>query len=251
MYNVLKLFGNKTMEYFELMKEACENENLVFDEIKYNKFIKYKNMIQDWNEKVNLTAITEDKEIIKKHFIDSIKCFKFDFFNKAKSIIDIGTGGGFPGIPIKIMRDDVEVVLLDSLNKRINFLNEVIKELELNNIKTIHGRAEDFSRQSEYRDKFDIATSRAVANLTVLAEFCLPYVKVNGFFVALKGPNVDNEIVEAKNAIGHLGGKIHNVIEVEIEDSDLNHNLVIIKKIKDTPKQFPRKAGIITKRPLK
>lgn len=239
------------MEYFELMDSACKNEGLIFNEEQYTKFIKYKDLIQEWNEKVNLTAITEDEEIIKKHFIDSIKIFKFDFLKNATSLIDIGTGGGFPGIPIKIINEKINVVLLDSLNKRINFLNEVIKKLELQNIKTLHGRAEDFSKKIEYREKFDIATSRAVANMTVLSEFCIPYVKVGGYFIALKGPSIDEEILDAKNAIGTLGGKLDDIIKVQIEESDLKHNLVIVKKIKETPKQFPRKAGVVTKRPLK
>ena len=239
------------MEYFELMLNDCNKEQLVFTETMYNNFITYKDLIKSWNKKINLTAITDDEEIIKKHFIDSIKVFRFNYFREAKNIIDIGTGGGFPGIPIKIVNENINMVLLDSLNKRINFLNEVIKQLKLSNIQTIHGRAEDFSQDKNYREKFDIATSRAVANLTVLSELCLPYVKVNGYFVALKGPSVDVEVSEAKNAIGTLGGRLHDIIQVEIENSDLKHNLVIVKKIKETPKQFPRKAGIISKRPLK
>ncbi|AGK99578.1 16S rRNA (guanine(527)-N(7))-methyltransferase RsmG [Clostridium pasteurianum] len=239
------------MKYFDLMDSACKNEGLFFDEKRYNKFIKYKELIQEWNEKINLTAITDDEGIIKKHFIDSIKIFRFDFLKNAKNIIDIGTGAGFPGIPIKIINESIDVVLLDSLNKRINFLNEVINKLELQNIRTIHGRAEDFSKKIEYRQKFDIATSRAVANMTVLSEFCMPYVNIGGYFIALKGPSIEEEILEAKNAIGTLGGKLEDIIKVEIEESDLKHNLVIVKKIKETPKQFPRKAGTVTKRPLK
>lgn len=168
-----------------------------------------------------------------------------------KNIIDIGTGAGFPGIPIKIINEEICVVLLDSLNKRINFLNEVIDRLDLKNIKTIHGRAEDYAKNIEYREKFDIATSRAVANMTVLSEFCIPYVKVGGYFVALKGPSIEEEILESKNAIGTLGGRLEDIIKVDIEESDLKHNLVIVKKIKQTPKQFPRKSGIVTKKPLK
>lgn len=239
------------MEYFDIMNVACEKLKLPFNEDKYNKFIKYKEMIQEWNEKVNLTAITEDEEIMKKHFIDCIKAFNFEYLREAKSIIDVGTGGGFPGIPIKIMNDNTEVVLLDALNKRLNFLNEVITELKLNNIRTIHGRAEDFARDKNYREKFDIATSRAVANMTVLSEFCMPYVKVGGYFLALKGPAIEEELKEAKNAIGTLGGKIEGIIEVEIEDSDMKHNLVIIKKVKATDMRYPRKAGVVTKKPLK
>lgn len=239
------------MKYFNIMKSACENEGLIFNEEQYNNFMEYKNLIQQWNQKVNLTAITDDEEIVKKHFIDSMKIFKFEFLKNAKNIIDIGTGAGFPGIPIKIINKEIDVVLLDSLNKRINFLNEVIERLKLENIKTIHGRAEDYAKKVEYREKFDIATSRAVANMTVLSEFCIPYVKVGGYFIALKGPSIEDEIFEAKNAIGTLGGKLEDIIKVNIEKSDLKHNLVIVKKIKQTPKQFPRKSGVVTKKPLK
>lgn len=239
------------MEYFNLMKNACKNEGLLFNENQYNRFIKYKELIQEWNEKINLTAITEDEEIIKKHFIDSIKIFKFQFLKDAKNVIDVGTGAGFPGIPIKIMNEEINMVLLDSLNKRINFLNKVIDELQLKDIKAIHGRAEDYAVKNEYRESFDVATSRAVANMTTLSEFCIPYVKVGGYFIALKGPSVDEEISQSKNAIGTLGGKLEDIIEVDIEESDLKHNLVIVKKIKLTPKQFPRKASAINKKPLK
>ncbi|AWZ49747.1 16S rRNA (guanine(527)-N(7))-methyltransferase RsmG [Hathewaya limosa] len=239
------------MQYFDILKQACEDVGLEFDEKKYNQFICYKDLIKEWNKKVNLTSITEDEEIIKKHFIDSIKIFKCEEIKKAKTIIDIGTGGGFPGIPMKIVNPDCKMVLLDSLNKRINFLNIVIDDLGLQDISTIHGRAEDFAIKSEYREKFDIVVSRAVANLAVLSEFCLPYVNVDKHFVALKGPAVDDELSEGKKAITTLGGKVEKVIPVEIEGSDLNHNLVVIKKIKNTPKQYPRKAGTANKKPIK
>jgi len=239
------------MEYFDILNIACNKENIEFNEDKYSKFIKYKELIKEWNEKVNLTAIVEDSEIIKKHFVDSIKVFKFEKLKNASRIIDIGTGGGFPGIPMKIVNPNSKVVLLDSLNKRINFLNEVIKELSLENIETIHGRAEDFAKDNKFREKFDVAVSRAVANLTVLSEFCLPYVKVGGYFVALKGPAIEEEMKDAKNAIKILGGQVEKILEVDIEGSDLNHNLVVIKKIKETPGKYPRKAGMVTKNPLK
>lgn len=239
------------MNYFDIMNTACLDVELNFNDEIYNKFMQYKDMIKSWNEKVNLTAITEDEQIIKKHFIDCIKIFKFSPLKQAKSIIDIGTGAGFPGIPIKIVSPSTNVILLDSLNKRVNFLNEVINSLELKGISTIHGRAEDFSRKAEYRENIDVAVSRAVANLSALSEFCIPYVKVGGYFIAMKGPSVDEEIREGKNAISILGGKIDDIIKVAIEDSDLNHNLVIIKKIKETPSIYPRKAGTAIKKPLR
>ena len=238
------------MKYFDMLNKSSINEGLEFSEKKYEQFMKYKDLIKEWNEKVNLTAIKEDEEIVKKHFIDSIKVFKFEGLKNAKNIIDIGTGGGFPGIPMKIIKPEINIVLLDSLNKRIKFLDEVIKELQLKNIKAIHGRAEDFAQETQYREKFDVAVSRAVANLTVLSEFCLPYVKVGGFFVAMKGPAVEEEIKASKNAIRMLGGKIEHIEKVQIEDSDLNHNLVIISKITQTHKKYPRKAGMVTKNPL-
>lgn len=239
------------MKYFELMKNACDSVEMDFDENKYNKFITYKNLLQEWNEKINLTAITEDEEVIKKHFIDCIKAFSEKQFKEAKTLIDVGTGAGFPGLPISIMKEDLSVTLLDSLNKRVNFLNEVKNSLGLDNVTTIHSRAEDGARNKELREKFDIATSRAVANMAVLSEFCLPYVKVGGYFIALKGPAITDELNEAKNAIGTLGGKLVEVKEVSIEGTDLKHNLVVVKKVKETPKTYPRKAGSITKKPLK
>lgn len=239
------------MEYFDLMSKACAKENINFDEDMYNKFMIYKDMIKEWNEKINLTAITEDTEIIQKHFIDSIKAFRFSPLKDAKRIIDVGTGAGFPGIPIKIIKPDIEVVLLDSLNKRVNFLNEVIHKLNLFDIGTVHGRAEDYGREENFRQSFDVVVSRAVANLAVLSEFCMPYVKVNGYFLAMKGPSVEEEIKDGTNAINILGGKIEDIISVDIEDTDLKHNLVVIKKVKETPKAYPRKAGTASKKPLK
>lgn len=238
------------MKYFDILNKASDNEGLEFSENKYAQFMKYKDLIKEWNEKVNLTAIKEDEEIIKKHFIDSMKVFKFDQLKDAKNVIDIGTGGGFPGIPMKIIKPEINIVLLDSLNKRINFLNEVIKSLELKDIKAIHGRAEDFAQEVQYREKFDVAVSRAVANLTVLSEYCIPYVKIGGYFVAMKGPAVEDEIKQSKNAIRMLGGRIEHIEKVQIEDSDLNHNLVIIKKVAGTNRKYPRKAGMVTKSPL-
>jgi 16S rRNA (guanine527-N7)-methyltransferase len=239
------------MEFFQLMKEASLEVGIDLSEYQYNQFIKYMKLLQEWNEKINLTAIIEDEEIIKKHFIDCIKAFKSENITKAKTIIDVGTGAGFPGLPIAIMNPNVEVTLLDSLNKRINFLNLVVEELSLKNVKTIHSRAEDGARNKELREKFDVATSRAVANMAVLSEFCLPYVKVNGYFVALKGPAIEDELKDGQKAINTLGGEFKNIIEVKIEESDLKHNIVEIKKIKQCPKVYPRKAGTVNKKPIK
>ena len=239
------------MDFYDLMLKSAEDVGLQFSKEQYEQFIIYMKLLQEWNEKINLTAIVEDEEIIKKHFIDSMKAFKRDEFKKANTLIDVGTGAGFPGLPISVMNGQLSVTLLDSLNKRINFLNTVVSELGLTNVTTIHSRAEDGARNKDLREKFDIATSRAVANMSVLSEFCLPYVKVGGNFIALKGPAVDQEIKESMNAIKLLGGEFINVCEVSIEGTELRHNLVVVKKIKECSKTYPRKAGLITKNPLK
>ncbi|WP_416175716.1 16S rRNA (guanine(527)-N(7))-methyltransferase RsmG [Clostridium sp.] len=237
------------MDYFNIMEKHCLDLGLNFDLEKYNKFKKYMDLLQTWNKKINLTSIKENEQIVKKHFIDSINAFQFLPLRNSSSIIDIGTGAGFPGIPISIMKPDIKIVLLDSLSKRVNFLNEVIESIDLKNTSAIHSRAEDAARRNEYRECFDISISRAVGNLSVLSELCIPFVKLNGYFIAMKGPAVSDEIEESKNAISILGGKIEDIIKVR--DNELNHNLVIIKKVKNTPSKYPRRAGIVSKKPLK
>lgn len=239
------------MDFYNIMKTAADEVNIEFNEDMYNKFIKYMRLVQEWNQKINLTAITEDEDFIKKHFIDCIKAFKSPELKNSKTVIDVGTGAGFPGMPIAILREDIEVTLLDSLNKRINFLDLVVRELGLKNVTTIHSRAEDGARNKNLRESFDIATSRAVANMAVLSEFCLPYVKISGYFVALKGPAIEEELENSKKALSVLGGKLLRVDETIIEDTDLNHNIVVVEKIKECPKTYPRKAGTVTKKPIK
>lgn len=239
------------MDFYDLMAKSAEEVGLQLSKQQYEKFIIYMKLLQEWNEKINLTAIVNDEDVIKKHFIDSIKAFKRNEFKTAGNLIDVGTGAGFPGIPIAIMKDDINVTLLDSLNKRINFLNTVINKIGISNVTTIHSRAEDGARDVKLRERFDIATSRAVANMSVLSELCLPYVKNGGSFIALKGPSVDQEIEESINAIKILGGKLIEVCEVNIEGTELKHNLVVVKKVKECAKIYPRKAGVITKNPLK
>lgn len=241
---------DKKLEYYDIMEKAFLNQDLNFSQDNYEKFMTYMALIQEWNEKINLTAITEDEEIIKKHFIDSIQCYKFKGFHNFNSIIDIGTGAGFPGLPIKIADRNKKITLLDSLNKRINFLNEVISKLGLEDIKAVHSRAEDLARNNEHREKYDCVVSRAVANMAVLSEYCLPYAKVGGYFMALKGPAVEEEIMNAKNAISTLGGEIEEILPVDIESTDLKHNIVIVRKVKNTSKVYPRKAGVISKKPI-
>lgn len=238
------------MKFFDLMAKAAEDVGLQLSQEQYEGFMKYMRLLQEWNEKINLTAITEDEEVVKKHFIDCIKAFKSDTIKNANTVIDVGTGAGFPGLPIAIMNPEVKVTLLDSLNKRINFLNLVVRELGLKNVTTIHSRAEDGARRPELREKFDVATSRAVANMAVLSEFCMPYVKKEGYFVALKGPSIDEELENGRNAIKILGGELKGIIEISIEETDLKHNIVEVKKVKNCPKTYPRKAGTVNKKPL-
>ena len=205
-------------------------------------------LLIEWNEKINLTAITEPQEIILKHFVDSLTIAKY--IEEGNTIIDMGTGAGFPGIPLKIYRNDVKVVLADSLNKRIKFLNEVIEKLQLKNIETIHCRAEELGKNKEYREKFDYATSRAVANLSTLSEYLLPFVKLNGSGIFMKTMEIDEELENAKKAIKILGGRIEKVDKFEIPESDLGRSIIIVKKEKQTPSKYPRKPGTPAKEPL-
>jgi len=239
------------MEYYNLLEQAVSRVGAEFNKDKYNQFMLYMELLKEWNKKINLTRITEDDEIIKKHFIDSINLLQFKEIYNAKTMIDIGTGAGFPGIPIKIILPDIEVTLLDSLNKRLVFLDEVISKLNLKNIITIHKRAEEGGRDKNLREAYDIAASRAVANLSVLSEYCLPYVKKGGYFIALKGPKIEEEIEEGKGAVNVLGGSIYKVEEVIIEETDLKHNLVIIKKEKNTSSIYPRKGKNVGKNTIK
>ena len=238
------------MEYFQLMKEASLEAGIDLTENQYNQFIEYMKLLQEWNEKINLTAITEDEEVIKKHFIDCIKAFKSDAVKNAKTVIDVGTGAGFPGLPIAIMNPNINVTLLDSLNKRINFLNTVVAKLQLKNVVTIHSRAEDGGRNNDLREHFDVSVSRAVANLATLVEYNLPFVKVGGYFVAYKSGDIDEELVNAKKAVSVLGGTIEEVKKFQLPGTDIDRSLVYIKKIKPTSGKFPRKAGLPSKEPV-
>ncbi|NMB26493.1 MAG: 16S rRNA (guanine(527)-N(7))-methyltransferase RsmG [Tissierellia bacterium] len=217
---------------------------------KQDKFILYKKLLKEWNQKINITSITDDVEIDIKHFIDSITPLNTNLFEGKVKVIDIGTGGGFPGVPLKIIKEDLDMVLLDSLNKRIKFLNEVINTIELKGITTIHGRAEELGRDKKHREIYDIAISRAVASLNTLSEYSLPFIKVGGYFISMKGPDVDEELGEAEKGIKILGGKIKDKKIVTLPFSDITHSLIIIEKIKETPTKYPRGGGKPKKKPL-
>ena len=231
--------------------------NLEFDKnLRYNnleltqnqaeKFYQYMNNLIEWNNKINLTAIKDEKEIILKHFTDSIKICDYI---EGKRLLDIGSGAGFPGIPVKIMNDELEVTLIDSVNKKVNFMKDSIEKLNLEKIESIHTRAEEIAYESEYREKFDTVVSRAVANLTTLVEYMLPFVKINGICICMKGPNCEEELNNAKYAIKLLGGEIEKVIEYKIDD-DNNRSIIVIRKKNHTEQTYPRKMGKPIKEPL-
>ena len=240
-----------------MLKEDFEKEIMGYVEelgIKLSKeqagmFFNYMNLLLEWNEKINLTAITEEKEVIVKHFVDSLTISKY--IPEGASLIDVGTGAGFPGIPLKIIRDDLKITLLDSLQKRINFLDVVIKELKLKNIETIHARVEEFGKNSKYRESFEVATSRAVANLSTLTEYLLPLVKLRGIAICMKGSSVEEELENSKKAINVLGGKVSNVFEFDLPKTDIKRNIVIVDKINETPSKYPRKPGMPSKEPIR
>ncbi len=223
---------------------------VILTEKQINQFLKYYELLVEWNEVMNLTAITEYDEVMKKHFIDSLSLIKTYDVDREVSVIDVGTGAGFPGLALKIAYPKLKVTLLDSLNKRINFLNEVILQLRLTGVETVHGRAEDFAKPGKLREKYDLCVSRAVANMSTLTEYCLPFVKVGGEFISYKSEKIDEEMTKAKHAISLLGGKPQRNEEFYLPDSDIYRNLVVIKKTKETPKKFPRKAGLPSKEPL-
>lgn len=233
-----------------ILDDKVRRLNIILDDIQLKQFEKYFEILIEWNKVMNLTGITEYQDVVDKHFVDSLSIVNVLDMNKIDNIIDIGTGAGFPGVPLKIAFPHLKVVLLDSLNKRIKFLNHVIDELELRDIRTLHGRAEDFARKTEYREKFDVCVSRAVANLASLSEYCLPYVKVGGCFVSYKSVDVDGELDNSKKAISILGGKIDLVTKFQLPDTDIHRSFVKIDKTKSTLKKYPRKAGMPTKEPL-
>lgn len=227
----------------------CESVNIILDKTQKEQFQRYYELLIEWNSFMNLTAITEYSEVLKKHFFDSLSIVKKIDLTEINNIIDIGTGAGFPGIPLKIAFPHLRVVLLDSLGKRVKFLNYVIEELKLEEIEAIHGRAEDFAKNVKYREQFDLSVSRAVANLASLSEYCIPYTKIGGSFVSYKSVKAEEEIHNAEKAISVLGGKVENICKFELLDTG-ERTLVQIKKIRKTDKKYPRKAGMPSREPI-
>ena len=232
----------------EKFLKGLEELQIELSDNQIKQFIRYYEMLVEKNKVMNLTAITEFDEVIEKHFLDSLSlCRVYDLKDNVK-ILDLGTGAGFPGIPLKIAFPDLELVLADSLNKRIKFLNQVIDELELKNITAVHARAEELGKNKDYREQFDVCVSRAVANLSSLSEYCIPFVKVGGKFISYKSGSIEEEVVEAKKAVFVLGGKVTDVYKFDLYEQ--KRSFVVINKEKHTPKIYPRKAGTPTKEPL-
>lgn len=214
------------------------------------QFLIYYELLTEWNSFMNLTAITKYEDVLKKHFVDSVSLIQAVDVRKEFTLIDVGTGAGFPGLALKIAYPELKVTLLDSLQKRIQFLDAVIEKLGLEGIETIHGRAEDFAKPQKLRESFDLCVSRAVANLSTLSEYCLPFVKVGGYFIPYKSEKIAQEKEEAEKALELLGGKFERQVEFMLPSSDIYRNLFVIKKVKETPKKFPRKAGLPAKEPI-
>ena len=234
----------------EMLKNRMDRLQIETNENMLEQFDLFYHLLVEWNKVMNLTGITEYEEVVEKHFADSLSLARFLDLNKIHTVIDVGTGAGFPGIPLKIAFPHLKVVLLDSLNKRINFLNEVIAKLDLKEIHTIHGRAEEYARKPEYREQFDLCVSRAVANLSVLSEYCIPYIRIGGIFIPYKSGDIDEEVAASRKAVDILGGQIDHVEKFQLPDTDIHRSFVFINKIKKTQKRYPRKAGIPAKEPL-
>lgn len=234
----------------EIFKRKLEELNITLTEEQHQQFYKYFELLVEWNKVMNLTGITEYEEVNEKHFVDSLSIVKVIDMNTVETVIDIGTGAGFPGIPLKIAFPHLKVTLLDSLNKRIKFLDTVIGELGLKDIHTIHGRAEDFAKKAEYREQYDLCVSRAVANLATLSEYCLPYVKKGGMFIPYKSGEIEEELKQSEKAVKILAGNIKKVVKFELPGTDIKRSFVMIAKTGNTAKKYPRKAGLPGKEPL-
>ena len=239
------------MEYnLEKFNSGLDKLKINLSEQQIQQFLEYYEMLVEKNKVMNLTAITEFEDVVEKHFLDSLSLIQQTNLRQELKVLDLGTGAGFPGIPLKIAFPDLNIVLMDSLNKRINFLNEVIEDLQLKNIVAVHGRAEEMARKTEYRENFDLCVSRAVANLASLSEYCLPFVTQGGSFISYKSGEIEAELAQSKKAIFLLGGKIENVKKFRLVETDAERSFVQIKKVKKTPKTYPRKAGTPSKNPI-
>lgn len=232
------------------LQQGLQQLDIVASPEVISKFALLKELLVDWNEKINLTAITESEEVDIKHFIDSATCLATGYIKDGDEIIDVGTGAGFPGVPIKILNESLQVTLLDSLNKRIKYLEDVVSKLELKDVKLVHSRAEDGGVNKLYREKYDVALSRAVAAMNVLCEYCLPFVKIGGYFICQKGPAYQEELDNASKAIEVLGGRIKEVKSYLLPNSEITHYIIIIEKIRETPTKYPRKAGKPASEPI-
>lgn len=232
------------------LRNALSEAGLSLDKEQAGKFEEYMTGILEWNEKVNLTRITERDEFIVKHFLDSLVCCGYDEYAKAEKIIDVGTGAGFPGVPLAIVSPEKKFVLMDSLNKRLKIIDELCSSTGIANVNTVHARAEELARNKAHREKYDLCVSRAVANMAVLAEYCLPFIRVGGYLMAYKGPEAEEEAAAAKHALKLLGSEVTEIRNAELEKYDISHKIIVIKKIKNTASKYPRKAGIPSKEPL-
>lgn len=238
-------------KFTELMREELSEFSIELSEHQLHQFYQYFELLVEWNKVMNLTAITELEDVVTKHFVDSLSLVKAVPDLSDEKILDMGTGAGFPGIPLKIAFPELRITLLDSLNKRINFLNEVIGQLQLGEIQAVHGRAEDYGRDKLYREQYDYCVSRAVANLSTLSEYCMPYVKIGGAFIPYKSGKIEEELNQAKGAVKLLGGKIEEVVTFVLPKTDVERSFVIVRKTEGTSKKYPRKAGLPSKEPLK
>ena len=240
------------MQNYDLtaFEKGLDEWNIQLTDKQKNQFLDYYEILTEWNTFMNLTAITEFQEVVTKHFLDSLSIVKAMDMKKVHSLMDVGTGAGFPGRPLKIVFPHIEVTLLDSLNKRVKFLNEVIQSLELEGIQALHGRAEDYGKQADCRERYDLCVSRAVANLSSLSEYCLPFVKEGGKFISYKSGKMEEELEQAKKAVYLLGGNLEKTVCFQLPDTDMERSFAVIAKTRPTPKKYPRKAGLPTKEPL-
>ena len=234
----------------DLLQEAFAAAGFPLSAVQAQQFEQYYTILLDWNQRMNLTAIEDAEDVVYKHFLDSVLTLQVTGPLGGKQLIDVGTGAGFPGVPLKIMTPTLELCLFDSLQKRIHFLEHLCGQLALKDVRTLHGRAEEFGQNAAYRETFDLATARAVAKLPVLAELCLPFVRVGGQFVALKGPELEQELAESQRALETLGGRLGEIKNIQLAHGQYERNLVVVEKIRPTPKKYPRRAGTPQKAPL-